>query len=229
MPDEQNQIQKEPEQPEKTTIENDHEGGVTQSGNGATTNPTATTSQNPPLEGEVVEVETVEPTTNPTEETAHNNAPEETELRLARAEAEATDYKNQWLRAVADMKNYKRRAEHEREELKKNANAGLFLKLLPILDDLERAIENIPPEIAESAWWEGTSMIAQKFRLLFESEGVKPIEALDHPFDPNFHHAITYEEAPGKEGLVTSVLQKGYTLHDRVLRPAMVKVGNEQE
>lgn len=224
MPDERNQIKKETERPDITTVEDGREAAP-QPGNGAANNPAASQEQEPSIEGEVVEGETVPPKGAPRAE----SAPEEVELRIARAEAEAADYKDQWLRAIADMKNYKRRAEHEREELKKSAHAGLFLKLLPILDDLERAIENIPPEIAESTWWEGTSMIAQKFRLLFESEGVKPIEALGQPFDPNFHHAVAYEEAPGHEGEVTAVLQNGYTLHERVLRPAMVKVGKEQE
>lgn len=145
--------------------------------------------------------------------------------RLAQAEAQAADYKDQWLRAAADYKNYKRRTETERSELIRSANAGLVLKLLPVLDDFDRAIANIPPEIAETPWWGGTQLIAQKLRTILESEGVTPIEALGQDFDPNLHEAVLYEEAEGQDGKVIAELQKGYKLRDRVLRPTMVKVG----
>lgn len=145
--------------------------------------------------------------------------------RIAQAEAQAADYKDQWLRATADYKNYKRRAETERAELIRSASAGLVLKLLPVLDDFERAIANIPAEVAETSWWGGTKLIAQKLRTLLESEGVTPIEALGQEFDPNFHEAVLYEDAPGQDGKVIEELQKGYKQRDRVLRPTMVKVG----
>lgn len=147
------------------------------------------------------------------------------EQRLAQAEAQAQDFKDQWLRAVADYKNYKRRADNEREEIKRNANAGLLLKLLPIVDDLERSLANVPDEVAQTPWWEGTCMIVQKMQTLLESEGVQPIEAVGQEFDPNLHHAIMYEEVEGQDGNVVEELQKGYKIHDRVLRPTMVKVG----
>ncbi len=168
------------------------------------------------VEGEVVEGESM---------TADSEEAADLAQKLEHAEALATDYKNQWLRAVADYKNYKRRADSEREEIKRNANAGLILKLLQILDDFERAIESVPPEVAESPWWAGTNMILQKFYTILESENVAPIEALGQDFDPNFHHAVTYEEAEGQNEKVIAELQKGYTMHDRVIRPAMVKVG----
>ncbi|MDW8402559.1 nucleotide exchange factor GrpE [Chloroflexus sp.] len=145
--------------------------------------------------------------------------------RLAQAEAQAAEYKDQWMRAVADYRNFKRRTDTERAELIRNAGAAIILKLLPVLDDFERAIANIPPEIAETPWWQGTQLIAQKLRTILESEGVKPIEALGQDFDPNLHEAVIYEEAEGQEGKVIAELQRGYLLHDRVIRPSMVKVG----
>ncbi|WP_298400600.1 nucleotide exchange factor GrpE [uncultured Chloroflexus sp.] len=145
--------------------------------------------------------------------------------RLAQAEAQAAEYKDQWMRAVADYRNFKRRTDTERAELIRNAGAALILKLLPVLDDFERAIANIPPEIASTPWWQGTQLIAQKLRTILESEGVKPIEALGQDFDPNLHEAVIYEEAEGQEGKVIAELQRGYLLHDRVIRPSMVKVG----
>ncbi|GIV92302.1 nucleotide exchange factor GrpE [Chloroflexus aurantiacus] len=145
--------------------------------------------------------------------------------RLAQAEAQAAEYKDQWMRAVADYRNFKRRTETERAELVRNAGAALILKLLPVLDDFERAIANIPPDIAETPWWQGTQLIAQKLRTILESEGVKPIEALGQEFNPNLHEAVIYEDAEGQEGKVIAELQRGYLLHDRVIRPSMVKVG----
>ena len=149
----------------------------------------------------------------------------ELQARLAKAEGEAADYKDQWLRATADYKNFKRRAELERSELIRSASSALVLKLLPVVDDFERAIANIPADIAGSSWWGGTQLIAQKLRLLLESEGVRGIEALGQAFDPNLHEAVLYEEAEGQDGTVIAELQRGYKMGDRVLRPSMVKVG----
>ncbi len=168
-----------------------------------------------PSAGDVVEgsVETIpDPTT-------------ELETRLAQAEAQAAEYKDQWLRATADYKNFKRRADIERGELIRSAGAGLLLKILPVVDDFDRAIANIPPEVAESPWWGGTQLIAQKLRTLLESEGVKAIETLGQDFDPNIHEAVLYEDAEGQDGKVIAELQRGYRLRERILRPAMVKVG----
>ncbi|MFV9504490.1 MAG: nucleotide exchange factor GrpE [Oscillochloridaceae bacterium umkhey_bin13] len=166
--------------------------------------------------------ETVEEPTNASVEPA---ASEDLAARLAQAEAQAAEYRDQWLRATADYKNFKRRTEIERSELIRSASAALILKLLPVMDDFERAIANIPAEVAESAWWGGTQLIAQKLRTILESEGVKAIEAVGAEFDPNLHEAVLYEEAEGQDGLVVAELQKGYKLGDRVIRPSMVKVG----
>ncbi|RRR73681.1 MAG: nucleotide exchange factor GrpE [Candidatus Viridilinea halotolerans] len=149
----------------------------------------------------------------------------ELEARLAQAEAQATEYKDQWLRTTADFKNFKRRTELERSEMIRSASSALIMKLLPVMDDFERAIANIPPEIAETPWWGGTQLIAQKLRTVLESEGVTAIEAVGNEFDPNLHEAVLYEDAEGQDGLVTDELQRGYKLGDRVLRPSMVKVG----
>jgi len=150
---------------------------------------------------------------------------EELKQQIALAESQAAEYKDQWLRAAADYKNFKRRVETERAELIRNASAGLIVKLLPVIDDFDRAIANIPEDIANSSWWQGTQLIVQKLRTVLESEGVTKIEALGNDFDPNFHDAVLYEDAPGQDGKVIEELQTGYKLHDRVLRPTVVKVG----
>ena len=147
------------------------------------------------------------------------------QARLAQAEAQATEYKDQWLRATADYKNFKRRVEIERAELIRSAGADIILKLLPVVDDFDRAIASIPAEVAATPWWGGTQLIAHKLRLLLESQNVKAIEAVGQDFDPNLHEAVLYEDAPGQDGKVVEELQKGYKLGERVLRPSMVKVG----
>jgi molecular chaperone GrpE len=149
----------------------------------------------------------------------------ELQAKLAQAEAQAAEYKDQYLRAAADYKNFKRRVEIERAELIRSAGADLVLKLLPVVDDFDRAVSSVPPEIAGTPWWGGTQLIAHKLRLLLESQNVKPIEALGQEFDPNVHEAVLYEDAEGQDGKVVEELQKGYKIGERVLRPSMVKVG----
>jgi molecular chaperone GrpE len=151
---------------------------------------------------------------------------EELQARIAQLEQESEEHRNQWLRAVADYKNFKRRADQERAELIRGASAGLLLKLLPALDDIERAAASAPADVGSTAWFEGFRLIAQKLQTIFESEGVTAISALGQEFDPNQHEAVIYEEAgDGSDGIVVAELQKGYKLRDRVLRPTMVKVG----
>jgi molecular chaperone GrpE len=165
------------------------------------------------------------------EEELNNDAPEtaaeeaEAPEESAAAEAEkAADYLARWQRAQADFINYKRRTEQERQEFARFANADLVLSLLPVLDDLDRALEHIPPKFARNDWVEGVRAVARKFRSTLEAQGVKPIEALGQPFDPNFHEALRQDR--GQEGIVIEEYQKGYTLHDKLLRPARVVVGN---
>jgi molecular chaperone GrpE len=148
------------------------------------------------------------------------------QARIAQLEQESEDYRDKWLRAVADYKNFKRRADQERIELIRGASAGLLLKLLPVVDDFDRAAASAPAEITGLSWFDGFRLIAQKLQTILESEGVAPIEALGQEFDPNQHEAVIYAEVgDGADGKVVAELQKGYKLRDRVLRPTMVKVG----
>ena len=92
------------------------------------------------------------------------------------------------------------------------------------LDDLERAFTVIPPSLAQLTWVEGIALIHRKLMAILEAQGVREIDAQDQPFDPQLHEAIAQSEGP--EGMVVQVIQRGYSLHDRVLRPALVQVGN---
>lgn len=150
----------------------------------------------------------------------------ELEQRIAALELEAEDHKNNWLRSVADFKNYKRRTESEREELVRNAGAGLILKLLPVLDDLNRAMAHVPAEIDNNPWFSGVKQVQRKFDMVLEGAGVQPITAVGEEFDPHLHEAVMYEEMGDEQAnKVVEELQRGYKLGEKVLRPTMVKVG----
>ena len=128
-----------------------------------------------------------------------------------------------WQRAAADFQNYKRRTEQERQELALFANASLIINLLPIVDDLERALRSVDAHLAGLTWVDGIGLIYRKFRAMLEASGVKEIQTEGQDFDPRYHEATMFGE--GEEGKVVAEVQKGYMLGDRVLRPAMVVVG----
>ncbi len=143
---------------------------------------------------------------------------------LSEEKEKAEGYLASWQRAQADFVNYKRRSEQEREESRRYVNAQLIVGLLPALDDLVRALELITPEMAENSWVEGIRLIERKLRAVLEAQGLSPIEAVGKVFDPGLHQAAMHGK--GEEGIVISELQKGYMVHDRVIRPATVVVGN---
>jgi len=149
--------------------------------------------------------------------------PETLEAQLDKARAEAQRYLANWQRAEADFSNYKRRMEQERGEAHRMANAALIINVLPVLDDLERALASLDISLAGLTWFDGIRLIYRKLLLVLESSGVRQIEAEGQPFDPRFHEAMMHGEGP--EGKVVAEVQRGYKLHDRVLRPAMVVVG----
>ena len=135
----------------------------------------------------------------------------------------AEQYLANWQRSQADFANYKKRAEQEKTEFVKFANAALMSSLLPVIDDFERALENAP-DGGSSEWVEGIELIYRKIMTVLENQGLSKIGAEGQDFDPNFHQAVLHEE--GEEGKVIAELQKGYMLYDRLLRPTMVNVGN---
>jgi molecular chaperone GrpE len=145
-------------------------------------------------------------------------------LREEREKAEG--YLASWQRAAADYQNLKRRMEEERSEVGRLANAALVINLLPLIDDLERALRTVDSNLAGLTWIDGIWLIYRKFQAVLESAGVKEIAADGQAFDPKVHEAMG--EAPGEEGKVVSVVQKGYQLGDRIVRPAMVIVGKGQ-
>jgi molecular chaperone GrpE len=145
--------------------------------------------------------------------------------QLEAAEQEAAENKANWQRMAADFANYRRRTEQDREQMLGLANEVLLSKLLVVVDDFDRAIANVPPEIKSNSWVEGITAIDRKLDLLLASEGLTPIDALNKPFDPHEHDAVVQEDRDDlTEGTITAELQRGYRIRDRVLRPAMVAV-----
>lgn len=141
--------------------------------------------------------------------------------------AELEQVRAQYQRAMADYQNLERRSREERQEVGRFAAADAIRSFLPVLDDLDRAIEHATVDDAgadEAQWVEGVRLVAQKFRGVLGQHGVQEIDALGHPFDPNQHEAVG--SAPGPEGQIVHLLQRGYIMKDRVIRPAMVMVGN---
>lgn len=152
-----------------------------------------------------------------------NNADVTAELEKLRAENEG--FQQRLLRAQADFDNFRRRTVKEKEELGKYASAKLITELLPVIDNFERAL-NTTGDISDAASYvKGVEMIFRQLEGVLKAEGLTPMEAEGQPFNPEFHQAIMQVESEEhEEGIVVEVVQKGYMLKDKVLRPAMVKV-----
>lgn len=149
--------------------------------------------------------------------------------QLEEERAKSAEYLDNWRRAAADFSNYKKRTDKDAGEMTKFANSVLIARLLPVLDDFDRALQTIPDNLRELTWIDGIMLIARKMGAVLEAEGLKPIEAVNKPFDPNLHEAVIHEETDQhEEGTVVAELQKGYKLNDRVLRPTMVKVAKKK-
>ena len=152
-------------------------------------------------------------------------ATEVAEGDIAAAEAKANEYLEQLRRTAADFANFKRRTEQERVEMGKLFNEGLIKALLPALDNFERALGSVPEELKGSPWVEGITLTEKQLRAALEKEGLSAIEALGQKFDPNLHEAVAHEaSAQHEDDSIIAEFQKGYKLHDRVIRPSMVKV-----
>ncbi len=142
--------------------------------------------------------------------------------QLKEAESKVIEYKDGWARTQADFQNFRKRVERDNETFKASTKGDILKKVLPVLDDLERALQNRP---ADDAWANGIELVARKFQNILDMEGVKRIEAKGVAFDPNFHEAISHEpSAEVESGHVIDVVQNGYVIGERVIRPALVRV-----
>ena len=176
--------------------------------------------------GKVVEQEeTIDVEAEEAESTEEQDELQSLKAELEAAQKQAAEYLDGWQRTQAEFSNYKKRQEVDRAQLTALSNATLMRKLLPVVDDFERAMGSLPLNLSKLTWCEGVSLIKLKMDAVLESEGVTPIATDDQSFDPRYHEAVTYEEAEGyTESQIIGEVQRGYMLNDRVLRPALVRV-----
>lgn len=149
----------------------------------------------------------------------------EPEQLIEEARAEATRNWDLYLRERADLENFRKRSQREKEDAIRFANDRLLKEMIPVLDNLERAVEHAGEETGIEGLLEGVNMTMELFRKTLEASGVKPIDAIGTPFDPNLHQAmgqVETEEHPPNS--VAAEFQKGYLLNDRLLRPSLVMV-----
>jgi len=148
--------------------------------------------------------------------------------RLEEEQARAAEYLDGWQRARAELANARKRWERESVQTYNNALAGTIARLLPVVDDFERAIATLPDNLNGLTWIDGVLLICRKVQAVLEQQGVVPIEAGPGVlFDPTYHQAITHEPHDAHEaGAIVGEFQKGYKLGDRVVRPALVRVSS---
>ena len=144
---------------------------------------------------------------------------------LEKKTAEAAEYLDQWRRTAAELSNARKRMLREQDDIRTTAAQRVLEKLLPVVDDMDRAFAVLPEDKANSEWIAGFQAIQRKLQGVLESEGVAPIQTEGQMFDPALHHALTYEEADGyDEGQIIGEAARGYLLRDKILRPSVVRV-----
>jgi molecular chaperone GrpE len=135
------------------------------------------------------------------------------------------EYYDLLLRKTAEFENFRKRIERERQGFADSAAADLILELLPLVDDLERALQAEADATGAAAYRRGVELILRQLTELLRKRGVRPIETLGTAFDPHYHQAVSYDAAEGRpDGEVIEELRRGYLLGDRLLRPSMVRV-----
>lgn len=160
------------------------------------------------------------------EDVSDNEQPIEPIARqLTELTQQAEDHYNRYLRVQADFDNFRRRTQREKEELAQYASLKLVEQLLPVLDNFERAMQVGAEGEEQQSFFKGMDMIRRQLLQVLEAEGLRAMEAVGEAFDPELHQAVMRVESEDhEEGIVVEVMQTGYWLKDKVLRPAMVKV-----
>ncbi len=145
--------------------------------------------------------------------------------RVQELEERSQRYLANWQRAQADLQNFRRQVERDQEEMAQWASAALMQQTLSVLDDLERAFNTVPANLISLTWIEGVWLVYKKLEAMLVARGLDALEVeAGQTFDPNLHQAVT--EVDGVAGAVVEVVQRGYTVGGRLLRPALVTVGN---
>lgn len=174
------------------------------------------------------------PVETPTDENSISTeaVEEQTELdlnslqqELNTAQDKCKEYSEGWQRERADFLNYRKRIEREQAQQHQVISSNILKKYLTVTDDMERALVNRPAGAEMQEWWNGVELIYRKLNSILEAEGVQVIPAEGEMFDPTLHEAITHEDNGEVEsGMIIAVVQKGYRIGDRIIRPALVRV-----
>lgn len=171
-------------------------------------------------EKEPITTETPAPETAPEEA-----APLSLEEQLEKAKADAAANLDGWQRARAEFANARRRMDKQLSEAYTNATADVVSRLLPVIDDFDRALANVPETVAQDGWFDGIRLVSKKLNGILENANIERIGSIGTPFDPNIHEAILQEPSDEHEsGVVIRELQSGYKVGERVIRPALVVV-----
>jgi molecular chaperone GrpE len=153
----------------------------------------------------------------------------ELEAKLAAAEKEKKDNYDRFLRSAADLENMRKRQKRELEDAKFETKNKVLKEMLPVVDNLERAIEHAGAGGEKNPILEGVQLVLRQFTAAFERLEVTPVDAMGQPFDPNLHEAISQQESDQPAGTIVQVLQRGYRAGDRLLRPALVVVAKAKQ
>lgn len=148
--------------------------------------------------------------------------------RLQALEEQVASLTQDLQRERADFSNYRRRSEADKQQAKDYAKAELLAELLPILDDLQRALTHTPGDLADHSWAQGVSKVHENLQQKLGALGLEKIQTLGQPFDPQLHEAVGYDGNEEGGEVITEELRSGYLLDGTVLRPAMVRVGSER-
>lgn len=143
---------------------------------------------------------------------------------LAKVEKERADFLAGWQRERADFLNFKKEQLELFNEFKRFSKEDVILKVLPILDNIELALAHLPPNFKEDKWIEGILKIREQFEIILIGEGVEEIKSKGEMFDPEIHEAMETVASEEKEGVIMEVIQKGYLMNKKLIRPAKVKV-----
>ena len=198
------------------------EGSMAEEKEKQTNIPAEDESLNEVVEGEIVEEGNGDTAPAPTVSMDEFNALSQ---ELEKAQEQAKVNFDGWQRERADFANYKRRVDRDQQMLSQSITGEVIKKFLGVVDDMDRALKARPTDGTAADWAKGIELIYRKLQNILEAEGVKRIPAETEEFNPSRHEAITYEESPDHEsGQIIEVVQQGYTIGERVLRPALVRV-----
>lgn len=181
-----------------------------------------------PADSGVIPVEVEPPQAGSEVSEPEIDARAELEAKVASLEKDKKDTWDRYLRSVADLENLRKRQKREIDDARLESKGRVLKEMLPVVDNLERAIEHATAQAGNNPIIEGVQLVLRQFLTAFERLDVMPVEAAGQPFDPNLHEAISQQESDAPPGTVVQVLQRGYKSGDRLLRPALVVVAKSR-